>query len=68
MLLIGVGIGTVATVGLGLLAGTALPFVMNWITLLVPSVGMIIAGLLGAYVSQRRITSVDPLVALAAAS
>lgn len=68
VLLIGVGIGTAATVGLGLLAGTALPFVMNWITLLVPSVGMIVAGLLGAYVSQRRITSVDPLVALAAAS
>lgn len=68
VLLIGVGIGIAATVGLGLLAGTALPFVMNWITLLVPSVGMIVAGLLGAYVSQRRITAVDPLVALAAAS
>lgn len=68
VLLIGVGIGTAATVGLGLLARTALPFVMNWITLLVPSVGMVIAGLLGAYVSQLRITSVDPLVALAAAS
>lgn len=68
VLLIGVGLGTGATVGLGLLVGTALPFVMNWLTLLVPSVGMVIAGLLGAYVSQRRITAVDPLVALASAA
>ena len=68
VLLIGVGLGTGATIGLGLLVGTALPFVMNWLTLLVPSVGMVIAGLLGAYVSQRRITAVDPLVALASAA
>lgn len=68
VLVIGVGLGTGATVGLGLLVGTTLPFVMNWLTLLVPSAGMVIAGLLGAYVSQRRITAVDPLVALASAA
>ncbi len=63
-----IGLGTGATIGLGLLVGTALPFVMNWLTLLVPSVGMVIAGLLGAYVSQRRITAVGPLVALVSAA
>lgn len=68
VLLIGVGVGTAATVGLGALAGSALPFVMHWVTLLIPSVGMVIAGLLGAWVSQWRITAVDPLVALAAAA
>lgn len=60
----GTALGILATIGLGLAAGTALPFFMNWATLGLPALGMILAGLLGAVVSVRRVTRVDPLVAL----
>lgn len=66
VLVLGTAAGILATVGLGLLAGTALPFFMNWATLGLPAIGMIVAGLVGALVSVRRVTRVDPLVALGA--
>lgn len=68
VLLLGAGLGAVAALGLGWLAAQALPFVLTWPFLVVPAVGMVLAGLVGALVSLRQITRVDPLTALAAAA
>ena len=68
VLVIGAASGIGATVGLGTLTSTAMPFVLDVTTMALPAVGMILAGLIGALVSLRQITRVDPLVALAAAA
>ncbi len=58
-------IGTGLAAGLGALAaGSAVPFLLTPATVLVPAVVMIALGALGAALSIRRITSVDPLTAL----
>ncbi|MFF0290933.1 ABC transporter permease [Streptomyces sp. NPDC005262] len=62
--LIGTGIAT----ALGaLVAGSAVPFLLAPATVLIPAVVMILLGVLGAALSIRRITSVDPLTALGSA-
>ncbi|MFC7979042.1 ABC transporter permease [Streptomyces cinereoruber] len=61
-------IGTGIAVGLGaLVAGSAVPFLLTPATVLVPAAVMITLGALGAALSIRRITSVDPLTALGSA-
>ncbi|MET8907878.1 ABC transporter permease [Micromonospora sp. NPDC004551] len=50
-----------------LVAGTAVPFLLSPATMLVPASIMILLGVLGAGLSIRRITSVDPLTALGSA-
>ncbi|MFD6037635.1 ABC transporter permease [Streptomyces griseoincarnatus] len=61
-------IGTGLAAGLGaLVAGSAVPFLLTPATVLVPAVVMIALGALGAALSIRRITSVDPLTALGSA-
>ncbi|MEU2740007.1 ABC transporter permease [Streptomyces sp. NPDC007095] len=61
-------IGTGIAAGLGALAaGSAVPFLLTPTTVLVPAVVMIALGALGAALSIRRITSVDPLTALGSA-
>lgn len=67
LLLLGTSIGTAIAVGLGALAGAAAPFVLDAPTVLVPALVMIALGLLGAAISLRSITSVDPLTALGSA-
>lgn len=65
VLLIGgtvIGVGMAAALG-ALVSGTV-PFVLSTTTTLVPAVVMILLGALGAALSVRRITSVDPLTAL----
>ncbi|QIJ61139.1 ABC transporter permease [Streptomyces sp. JB150] len=58
-------IGTGIAAGLGaLVAGSAVPFLLTPATVLVPAAVMIALGALGAALSIRRITSVDPLTAL----
>ena len=59
---VGVGIGLVAL--LGVLAGTALPFVLSPLTTLLPAVIMIALGLAGAAFALRSVTTADPLTAL----
>ena len=49
---------------LGLLAGTALPFLLSPITTLLPGGIMIALGLAGAAFALRSVTSADPLTAL----
>ncbi|MCP3819214.1 ABC transporter permease [Streptomyces sp. A3M-1-3] len=65
MLALGAGLGTALAVAIGaLVSGGDVPFVLDLPTVLVPSAVMIVLGALGAALSIRRITSVDPLTAL----
>ncbi|MET8171951.1 ABC transporter permease [Streptomyces clavifer] len=70
MLAAGTGTGTVLAAGIGALIGGgdgAVPFVLDASTVLVPAAVMIALGALGAALSIRRITAVDPLTALGSA-
>ncbi|MFE6041837.1 ABC transporter permease [Streptomyces sp. NPDC056452] len=70
MLALGTGAGTALAAGIGALVGGpdgTVPFVLDVSTVLVPAAVMIALGLLGAALSIRRITSVDPLTALGSA-
>ncbi|KXP00977.1 ABC transporter substrate-binding protein [Tsukamurella pseudospumae] len=64
----GTALGTAIAAGLGaVVAGSAVPFLLTPGTVLVPAAVMIVLGALGAALSIRRITSVDPLTALGSA-
>ncbi|MEU1213006.1 ABC transporter permease [Streptomyces sp. NPDC005790] len=70
MLASGTGLGTALAAGIGALVGGddgAVPFVLDASTVLVPAGVMIVLGVLGAALSIRRITAVDPLTALGSA-
>ncbi|MFF4167823.1 ABC transporter permease [Streptomyces sp. NPDC001741] len=70
MLAAGTGVGTALAAGAGALVGGdggAVPFVLDASTVLVPAGVMIVLGALGAALSIRRITAVDPLAALGSA-
>ncbi|WP_314252205.1 ABC transporter permease [Streptomyces kutzneri] len=68
MLAIGTGLGTALAAGFGaLISGGPVPFVLDTATVLVPAAIMILLGALGAALSIRRITAVDPLTALGSA-
>ncbi|WP_085368333.1 ABC transporter permease [Leifsonia sp. NCR5] len=64
VLVAGIGIGLAAVVGLGAIAGGALPFLISPLTTLVPAGAMAVLGLAGAAVALRTVTSADPLTAL----
>ncbi|MFF9374941.1 ABC transporter permease [Streptomyces griseoluteus] len=57
----------VAAASGALLAGSAVPFLLTPATVLIPAAVIVLLGVLGAAVSIRRITSVDPLTALGSA-
>ncbi|MEU5623491.1 MULTISPECIES: ABC transporter permease [Streptomyces] len=61
-----VGTGLAAALG-ALVAGSAAPFLLTPATVLVPAGVTVLLGALGAALSIRRITSVDPLTALGSA-
>ncbi|MFF3425443.1 ABC transporter permease [Streptomyces sp. NPDC002602] len=68
MLAVGTGLGTALVAVLGaLISGGDVPFVLDAATVLVPPAVMIALGALGAALSIRRITAVDPLTALGSA-
>ncbi|RKT07669.1 putative ABC transport system permease protein [Streptomyces sp. 3211.6] len=68
MLAIGTGAGTALASGIGaLISGGDVPFVLDAATVLAPAGIMIVLGALGAALSIRRITAVDPLTALGSA-
>ncbi|MER7918658.1 MULTISPECIES: ABC transporter permease [unclassified Streptomyces] len=60
------GTGMAAALG-ALVVGGAVPFVLSPGTVLVPAAVTVVLGALGAALSVRRITSVDPLTALGSA-
>ncbi|MDQ2851800.1 MAG: ABC transporter permease [Actinomycetota bacterium] len=57
-------VGSALAAGLGALASGTVPFVLSASTVLFPAAVMIALGAVGAALSVRRITSVDPLTAL----
>ncbi|MFC8228847.1 ABC transporter permease [Streptomyces sp. NPDC057287] len=63
----GTGLGSAMASGTGALVGGAVPFVLDPSTVLVPAGVLIVLGALGAALSIRRITAVDPLAALGSA-
>ena len=67
VLLLGAAVGAAAAAGLGALAATVMPFVLDTTTLAVPVAAMIGTGALGAVFAVRRVTTVDPVTALGAA-
>ncbi|MFJ6512484.1 ABC transporter permease [Streptomyces sp. NPDC091406] len=68
VLALGTGLGAALAAGAGaLIGGGAVPFVLDAATVLVPAAVMIALGALGAALSVRRITAVDPLTALGSA-
>ncbi|MFF4763839.1 ABC transporter permease [Streptomyces sp. NPDC001292] len=58
-----IGTGIAAALG-SIVSGSAVPFLLTPATVLFPAAVMILLGVLGAALSIRRITSVDPLTAL----
>lgn len=64
VLLCGVGAGVAMAVGLGMLAGSAVPFVLSPLTTAPPAVVMVVVGLVGAMLALRTVTRADPLTAL----
>lgn len=64
VLVVGIGLGTVVTVGLGALAAGSVPFVVSVPTVVLPAVVMTVLGLLGAALALRTVTKADPLAAL----
>ncbi|MEN2422624.1 ABC transporter permease [Streptomyces rimosus] len=67
LLVAGTGVGTAVAAGVGAAVGGAVPFVLDPATVLVPALIMIALGAIGAALSIRRITAVDPLTALGSA-
>ncbi|MFI6421763.1 ABC transporter permease [Streptomyces sp. NPDC050842] len=68
MLTAGTLLGTALAVGIGaLVSGGNVPFVLEPLTVLGPAAVIIVLGVLGAALSIRRITAVDPLTALGSA-
>ncbi|MFJ6071993.1 ABC transporter permease [Streptomyces sp. NPDC093065] len=61
-----IGTGVAAALG-ALVAGSAVPFLLTPATVLLPAAVIVVLGALGAALSIRRITSVDPLTALGSA-
>lgn len=60
----GIGVGLLAVIGLGALAGQALPFMVSPLTTVVPAAVMAVLGLAGAAFALRSVTKADPLTAL----
>ncbi|MFE1441762.1 ABC transporter permease [Streptomyces sp. NPDC058739] len=68
LLTCGTAAGTALAAGIGAaLSGSSVPFVLTPSALLVPAAVMVLLGALGAALSVRRVTSVDPLTALGSA-
>ncbi|MEU7583774.1 ABC transporter permease [Streptomyces sp. NPDC041068] len=68
MLVIGTAVGTAIAAAVGAaISGGDVPFVLEPSTVLWPAGVMVVLGAVGAGLSVRRITSVDPLVALGSA-
>ncbi|MFD9246843.1 ABC transporter permease, partial [Streptomyces sp. NPDC059556] len=68
MLTAGTLLGTGLAVAVGaLVSGGNVPFVLEPLTVLAPAAVMVVLGVLGAALSIRRITAVDPLTALGSA-
>ena len=66
VLVIATAIGAAAAVGLGSLAGAGVPFSLHAGSVVGSAVVLIVIGMLGSLVAIRKVTSVDPIIALGA--
>ncbi|MDO5634605.1 MAG: ABC transporter permease [Micrococcus sp.] len=64
VLALGVLVGTGAAIGLGAIAAGIVPFSLSLTTTLLPALGVLGLGMLGAGLAVARVTRIDPLVAL----
>ena len=64
ILTVGAGLGGLIGWGLGALAAGVLPFELSAATVVVPTVGIWLLGLLGALLATRKVAQTDPLIAL----
>ena len=64
----GVAVGALAGLGLGTVAGSMVPFSLSASTVVVPGLGVLILGVVGALVATRRVLSTDPRIAMEATS
>lgn len=64
VLLSGVAVGGALGLAGGLAASKAAPFLVTPVTTLLPVAGVMVLGLAGAVLAVRRVTKVDPLLAL----
>ncbi len=64
VLLAGAAVGGALGLAGGVFAAQAAPFLITPLTTLVPVVGIVVLGLAGAVLAVRKVTSVDPLLAL----
>lgn len=67
LLVLGTAAGSAIAAAAGATAAGTVPFVLSPATVVLPAMVMIVLGVLGAALSIRRITSVDPLTALGSA-
>ncbi|MBO4209823.1 ABC transporter permease [Micromonospora echinofusca] len=67
LLVAGTALGAAIAAGLGAVAASTVPFVLDAASVLLPAAVMVVLGAVGAALSVRRITSVDPLTALGSA-
>lgn len=64
VLLAGAGVGGVLGLAGGILAAQAAPFLVTPLTTALPVLGILVLGLAGSALAVRRVTTVDPLLAL----
>jgi putative ABC transport system permease protein len=67
VLLAGAAIGAAAATLSGALAAQVVPFLLTATEIALPLIAMVGVGLLGAALSVRKVTTIDPLTALGAA-
>ena len=60
----GVAAGALAGWGLGVVAGQAVPFLLTVGTVLYPALGIWALGIVGAFLTTRRVARINPLTAL----
>lgn len=64
ILAIGAIVGALLGWGLGTLAGQAVPFELSVTNVVGPAVGIWLLGILGAFFATRKVSKVDPMIAL----
>jgi putative ABC transport system permease protein len=64
VLLAGAAVGGSVGLAGGILAAQAAPFLVTPLTTLLPVAGIVVLGLAGAVLAVRKVTTVDPLLAL----
>ncbi|WPF66113.1 MULTISPECIES: ABC transporter permease [unclassified Corynebacterium] len=60
----GAAVGAVVATALGLAARQVVPFDLSVVTVVLPTVGVLVLGLLGAWLATRRVSTIDPQLAL----